>query len=303
MSLSEFKCRFGPIGAEIADALKMFSLDVVGVIAKYTVLGRASPGCYPVRLCSWKRADPTGCILSIACVPNGEIWVAAHQGGAVFDRQGRFVRAISGRPSGVAFGGSDKVYAVELGTVAVFDLDGSRLRNAFFSACQKYGQFWAVAVDIKRGRVFLCGPNYRVYVFSPEGVFHHRWSCAERSTESLVPNGIAINEDGEVVISYEYDEPSLLVFSWTGKFLRACKQARFAKLEEPTGVACDDENHVFVCDQELYCVKVFDAKGDFVTQFGWTPEKLQPRCACVDGEGTIYIGDTSGNVRAFAFPS
>lgn len=81
------------VGEELAAALRMFSLDLVGVVASYAVCGTATAGAKPQLLFSF--GDEELRCKAITSTPDGSrVYVGSWYKIVVFDSAGQFLREI-----------------------------------------------------------------------------------------------------------------------------------------------------------------------------------------------------------------
>ena len=87
-----YKHSFRARGIDLERTLWMLSLDVVGVVASYAIMGTAKPGAKPSSLFTFglgSLTDSCFCALS----PEGNIWVSdrGHKQVKVFSAEGKFL--------------------------------------------------------------------------------------------------------------------------------------------------------------------------------------------------------------------
>src|SRR5690242_9316634 len=89
--------KFAPFGSILAEALPCLSKDVIGVIARYLVAGKAAADTIPLLLCEFngdseRGGQPwsSGRPLYIACRPDA-IWVSDSVSVQIFDAECRFL--------------------------------------------------------------------------------------------------------------------------------------------------------------------------------------------------------------------
>lgn len=138
-AIAHYKKRFGSsfsgLVDELAAVLASFSLDVVGVCASYLVSGCATPGVEPVVL-KIIRGRFVWCCYSIACAPNGQMFVGDDRSLTIYSADGEFVsraetEQLQGTISGLCFdNGSNELYVCNrTASIVVCDANGKFLRS------------------------------------------------------------------------------------------------------------------------------------------------------------------------------
>ncbi len=115
------------------------------------------------------------------------------------------------------------------------------------------------------------------------------------------PWGVAVGPDGSVYVTDTWNH-RVQKFSATGKFIKTWGtfgQSGTGAVDSfygPRGIAVDSQGRVFVSDTGNKRIVVFDADGNFITQFGSAgldPGQFdEPVGVTVDKEGNVYVTDT-----------
>ena len=187
----------------------------------------------------------------------------------VYDQSGTFIKAVGGqslfeRLSHVAVDAEGRrIYAVDTGGVSsdahvvrVFDgASGDHLYD-IGSRGSKDGQL-NLPRDIQFGRdgnlYVVDGGNFRVQVFSPEGVYIRTiGSLGRRYGQFARPKGIGLDSDGNVYVS-DAAHGNFQIFDSAGELLlfvgdRSEKFDR-AKYMLPAGIDVDEDGRVYMIDQ------------------------------------------------------
>ncbi|MDO8991396.1 MAG: hypothetical protein Q7U91_17360 [Sideroxyarcus sp.] len=199
----------------------------------------------------------------------------------VYSKDGKFLRTLGSaahlrRPSGVAVDAAGKrVYVVDIGgiqtdehKVIVFDaVDGKHLFD-FGKRGTGDGEF-NLPRDIAIGKDGLLyvvdGGNFRIQVFTPEGVYVRRFGAVGlRSGQFSKPKEIAIGEDGNVYVvdiafgNFQIFNPQGQVLLAVGGRAETDGPARFML---PQGIAVDKDGRVYMADQYFRKVDVFRPAG------------------------------------------
>jgi len=165
-------------------------------------------------------------------------------------------------PAGLAFAPDGSRFVIDHKINRVFkqDADGNTVATFGGSGAQngKFNDAWGVAVD-PAGNVFVADTfNHRIQKFDPSGNFVLAWGRAG-----------ATSEPGHGTDTQFFG---------------------------PRDIAFDAQGHLLVTDTGNKRVQVFDANGNFVTQFGGagaSPGQFnEPVGLAVDAQGNIYVADT-----------
>ena len=110
------------------------------------------------------------------------------------------------------------------------------------------------------------------------------------------PTDVAVTPDGSFYVSDGYRNNRIAKFSADGKFLfdwgkRGSGPGEFRL---PHSVAVDAKGRVYVADRSNARIQVFDAKGNFITQWK-SPELGRPWDVDVGKDGYLYVGGLPGN--------
>jgi DNA-binding beta-propeller fold protein YncE len=161
-----------------------------------------------------------------------------------------------------------------------------------------FGLINGVAVD-DDDRIFLTdGKLHRVLILNKN------YEVIDQIRDDLVdPVGIAVDTENRFVYVVDTQQDQVLVFDadtlkpvrrlgHVGKKHEMTGPGDFAA---PTGVALDTDNNVYVTDTMNWRVEVFDADGNFISQFGRHCDGFgcfaHPKGIAVDGDGHIWVAD------------
>ncbi len=111
------------------------------------------------------------------------------------------------------------------------------------------------------------------------------------------PMGLAISDDGQRLYVSDFAQLAVFVFDFSRKTFARIGSDR--QLARPVGLALDAEEQLYVVEQELKGITVFDRQGQklrFITH----PSVERPAGIAIDRErGRIYLADT-GHTRSAA---
>jgi DNA-binding beta-propeller fold protein YncE len=203
-------------------------------------------------------------------------------------------------PYGMAVGANGDLYVADqkVGAVFVFNTqthDAKLIRNGFEAT---FGWINGVAID-DDGRIFITdGKLRRVLILSKNG------EVADQIKGDLIdPVGIAIDTENRFVYVVDTQQDQVLVYDadtlklirrigHVGKEHEMTSPGDFAA---PTGVALDSDNNVYITDTLNNRVEIFDADGEFISQFGQHCDGpgcfAHPKGIAVDGDGHIWVAD------------
>ena len=190
----------------------------------------------------------------------------------------------------------------KVGAIFVFNTetkDTEMIRNGFEA---HFGMINGLAVD-DDGRIFVSdGKLGKVLVINAK----HQ---VEDQIKDLVdPVGLAIDKENRLLYVVDTQQDQVLVYDADtlkpirkigtgGKKHTLSTPGDFAL---PTNVAVDKDGNVYVTDTLNWRVEIFDADGNFISQFGKHCDAIgcfeRPKGIAVDGDGHIWVVDTSLNL-------
>ena len=207
-------------------------------------------------------------------------------------------------PYGMAVDSKGLLYVADqkVGAIFVFNTetkDTEMIRNGFEA---HFGMINGLAVD-DDGRIFVSdGKLGKVLVINAK----HK---VEDQIKDLVdPVGLAIDKENRLLYVVDTQQDQVLVYDADtlkpirkigtgGKKHTLSTPGDFAL---PTNVALDKDGNVYVTDTLNWRVEIFDAEGNFISQFGKHCDAIgcfeRPKGIAVDGDGHIWVVDTSLNL-------
>ncbi len=205
-------------------------------------------------------------------------------------------------PYGMAVDSKNRLYVADqkVGAVFVFNTetrDTELIRNGFEA---HFAMINAIAVD-DDDRVFVSdGKLGKVLVFDA----NHK--IAGQINEGLVdPLGLAI--DTERRLLYVVDTKQDVVFVYDADNLKPLRKIGTpgkkhtltgpGEFSLPTNIALDQDGNVYVTDSLNFRVEIFDAEGNFISQFGQHCDAIgcfeRPKGIAVDSDGHIWVVDSN----------
>ncbi|HKD61229.1 MAG TPA: SMP-30/gluconolactonase/LRE family protein [Terracidiphilus sp.] len=203
-------------------------------------------------------------------------------------------------PYGIAIDSKGMVYVADqrVGAVFIFNpqtRDTQLIRNGYEA---HFGWINGLAID-DDDRLFVSdGKMHRVMIFNT------KHEVQNQITEGLVdPVGLAIDTENRFLYVVDTQQDQVIVYDAdTLKLLRRIgtggKNHFLTSLGDfaaPQGVALDSDNNVYVTDTLNNRVEIFDADGNFISEFGKHGDGpgylARPKGVAVDSDGHIWIAD------------
>ena len=202
------------------------------------------------------------------------------------------------------------VTANDLGQIAVADYfnnriqvfgEGGRFQYQFGKKGNAEGQFrgpTGIAYTAERNIVVLDSGNYRVQVFDRSGHFISKFgSRGSGRGEIGKAEGLSVDSDGNIIVA-DTENNRVQVFLPDGQFAFHFGGSGTEGFDEPLA-AVHYNGEYFISDRNNFCIKVFDAGGSYVRQFGregnGSGEFRCPRGIVIDSQGDSVLVSDSGN--------
>jgi tripartite motif-containing protein 71 len=157
----------------------------------------------------------------------------------------------------------------------------------------------ALVIVVAGAFMALKGEGERPIAYQVQATAGHKGSG---NGEMESPRGIAVGPTGDVLVT-DMMNNRVLRFGADGSFKAALGRPTAVKgkpkpgeLEEPSGVAVDTQDNVYVADTWNGRIQKFDPKGKQVAEFGGPRYAFySPRNVAVDRQGDIYVADTGNS--------
>lgn len=212
-------------------------------------------------------------------------------------------------PYGMAVDSKGRLYVADqkVGAIFVFNTetrDVELIANGFQA---HFGLINGLAID-DDDRVFVSDGKLRRVV-----VFNAQHQVADQIDKGLVdPVGLAIDTENRHLYVVDTQQDQVMVYDADSlKLIRKIGTAgknHFSTspgdFGAPSNVAVDKEGNVYVSDTMNNRVEIFDADGNFISEFGKHGDGpgyfARPKGIAVDGDGHIWVADAyQQNVQVF----
>jgi DNA-binding beta-propeller fold protein YncE len=205
-------------------------------------------------------------------------------------------------PYGMAVDSKNRLYVADqkVGAVFVFNTETRETELIRNGVEAHFAMINAIAVD-DNDRVFVSdGKLGKVLVFDA----NHKIEA--QINEGLVdPLGLAI--DTERRFLYVVDTKQDVVFVYDADSLKPLRKIGTpgkkhtltgrGEFSLPTNIALDKEGNVYVTDSLNFRIEIFDAEGNFISQFGQHCDAIgcfeRPKGIAVDSDGHIWVVDSN----------
>lgn len=172
------------------------------------------------------------------------------------------------------------------------------------------GSFGPNRIAAARGKLYLADTNaMKVAVVSPDGAVSAAWNLPKliglgpRDPADAMMRGFNVDRDGNVLFTVA-SVFAAYVLSPDGKLRTfGAKGSAPGKFNIVSGIAADDEGHLFLTDTLRAVVMVFDADFRFLGEFGYRgddPDNLVSPFNLAVGNHRVYVSQSRGSVKAFA---
>ncbi len=203
-------------------------------------------------------------------------------------------------PFGMAVNSKGDLFVADqkVGAIFVFNTEtreATLIRNRFEAT---FGLINGIAID-DDDRIFVTDSKLKRVL-----ILDKTYKVVDQIKGDLItPVGIAIDTENRLLYVVDTQQDQVLVYDadtlkavrrlgHTGKLHEMTGPGDFAA---PTGVALDADNNVYVTDTMNYRVEIFDADGNFISQFGQHCDGYgcfaHPKGLAVDGDGHIWVAD------------
>jgi DNA-binding beta-propeller fold protein YncE len=207
-------------------------------------------------------------------------------------------------PYGMAVDSKGRLYVADqkVGAIFIFNTDTKEtemIRNGFEA---HFGLINSVAVD-DGDRVFVSdGKLGKVLVFNA------KHQIEDQIKDLVDPVGLAIDKENRLLYVVDTQQDQVLVYDADtlkplrrigtgGKKHTLTTPGDFAL---PSDIAVDKDGNVYVTDTLNWRVEIFDAEGNFISQFGKHCDAIgcfqRPKGIAVDSDGHVWVVDTSLNL-------
>ncbi len=188
--------------------------------------------------------------------------------------------------------------------VRKYDLDGTPMATIDFSGAG-YGSFYAMGLAIRSDGKIALGKNIRdesgIVIINADGT-GLSYTTADSTNDVFVGVlTIEFNDTDQIILGNQSSGDGEVLFLDTDAttllgYIPAEAQDR---LSAPRGIARASDGTIYVSDNSLHAIKVFDANGTFIRTFGTSGsgdgELSGPRDIAIDASGDVYVADQGNN--------
>jgi sugar lactone lactonase YvrE len=204
-------------------------------------------------------------------------------------------------PYGMAVDSKNRLYVADqkVGAIFIFNTETREtemIRNGFEA---HFAMITGLAIDDddrlfvsdgKQGKVMVFDANHKITAQIKEGLVGPLGLAIDRERRLLY----VVDTQQDQVMVYDVDSVKLLRKIGTGgKKHTLTTPGDFAL---PTNVAIDKEGNIYVTDTLNWRVEIFDADGNFVSQFGQHCDAIgcfeRPKGIAIDSDGHVWVVDT-----------
>ena len=255
---------------------------------------------------------------AIAVNSTGHIYVADSNNNRVqiFDENGNYISQFGiGAPHAIAKNNTH-MFITDTANhrIKIFDHSGNFVSQFGSGPGNSDGMFNSpkgIAVN-STGFIFvLDANNYRIQIFDKSGNYVDKFGQLgqDHPHQFVRPVAIAINGTTNNIFVADYVGDKIMIFSQAGKYLRDLKSASVdnTNIDGPSAIAINNEDHIYVADQNngrvlkfvqdsgttTYTGTVYDDDdGDDYDRFKNNP-KVHPAPSAIafDNSGTIHVAD------------
>lgn len=191
-----------------------------------------------------------------------------------YDETGKVVLAIGAQgefysPAGLAIDRTaGRLYVADAGRhkVRVYDTESGRFLFEFGERGTEPGKFnFPTHLHMKGGALYVTDTmNFRVQVFSPEGVFLRKYGEVGANLGQFArPKGVAVDSGGNVYVT-DAAFNNFQIFNQEGQLLLFVGGlgSKFGEFWLPAGIHIDERDRIYVVDQYNRRVQVFQLLGE-----------------------------------------
>ncbi|BBI34914.1 S-layer homology domain-containing protein [Cohnella abietis] len=241
--------------------------------------------------------------------------------GNVLDQWGSKGNAVGqfSSPEGIAVDSSSNIYVADTGNKRIQKRNPEGTWVVWGNMGSGNGTLSkpsGIALDSK-GDVYVTDKsNNQVVKFDSNGTYVTKWGSMGKGIGQFTnPIGIAVDRNGNVYVVdsgnhriQKFDSNGGSGTAWGKTTSKGLPEAGTSngQFYNPTGIATDHANNIYVADYDNNRIQVLDSSGTYLTQWGSGDDGdvrfFVPNAITVDNSGELYVIDASGKtVRKFIF--
>ena len=203
-------------------------------------------------------------------------------------------------PLGVAISADNTLFVAARHCVKKFTLEGQFIASVGSkgSGQLQFDTPWAIAYNCTNNRLYVCDTqNHCITILNHDLTFHGSFGNKGSETGQLNwPEGISADSKGNVLVA-DYFNSRVQVFDASGHYLSSITHTTPGeRLQGPVSVAVGPDDWVYVVENSLNRVSVFDENHKYIKSFGKEEDKdgefNDPYAIAVNDDGCVYVSDT-----------
>jgi streptogramin lyase len=213
-------------------------------------------------------------------------------------------------PAGIAIDKAGSLYVADRRNHRIQQLNsnGNFIKN-WGDQGQNQGEFdnpWDVAVDKESNVYVVDWNNHRIQKFDNQGNFMTTWGeFGSQPGQFNLPQSIAIDNNNNIYVVdtnnkriQKFDSDGNFLLQW-GKAAAPPLSSKDGEFNHPYGIGIDNQNHVYVTDDQDNRIQKFDSEGHFLTKWGTLGAQAGqfsvPADVAVEQSGNVYVADYNNN--------